>query len=848
MDEVSPSNEKMQEMNQALLLGSIRQHELTDEAEKLNAQLVEMNEALLRGGVRQHGFTEKVKKLNARLRATIQQRQETARELAETARTVAASARELAEKARLLDLSNDAIIVRNVEGLIQYWNHGAEELYGWSREEALGKVSHDLFQTEFLTPLAQITEELERTGRWTGELVHTKRDGQRLCVLVRKTLDRDSQGNPAAVLQNITDITDRKRAEEALSASEARFRAMADAIPQLAWTAHTDGFIHWYNRRWYEYTGTTAQEMEGWGWQKVHDAETLPKVLERWKGCVASGETFEMVFPLRGADGRFRSFLTRVLPLKDAGGRVTQWFGTNTDVEELTRVEEALRASEQQFASIFNQTTGGIAESDLSGRFVLVNDRFCQLMGRSREELLRLRIQNLTHPEDLVASLEKFGALVEGSIPSFVMEKRYLRPDGSVLWGQADVASIRDLEGRVRSVTAAVTDVTEHHDLEDALVARAEELARADRSKDEFLAMLAHELRNPLAPLRNASEILKTADASPEECAQAQRILARQIENMTRMIDDLLDVSRITEGKIELRRKTVALADILYAAVSLARPGIDARGSELAIMRPGEPVFLHADATRLEQVFGNLLTNACKYSGPGSHIVLSVERAAARGEDSPQVIVRIRDDGIGIAPDLLPHIFDLFVQATRSLDRTHGGLGIGLTLVHRLVKLHGGSVEARSEGLGCGSEFIVRLPILRAAPPPPAPPPPVARETPRRMLIVDDNEDSARSMAVLQRRRGHETRTAFTGPDAVTAAAEFAPEVVLLDIGLPGMDGYEVARQLRAMPALAGTFLVAMSGYGSDQDRARARAAGFDEYLVKPADLDLLRSWLGSRT
>jgi len=373
------------------------------------------------------------------------------------------------------------------------------------------------------------------------------------------------------------------------------------------------------------------------------------------------------------------------------------------------------------------------------------------------------------------------------------------------------------------------------------------QLAKADRSKDEFLAMLAHELRNPLAPLRNSAEILRTTGASADTREQAHRILARQIENMSRMIDDLLDVSRITEGKIELRKQVVALEAIFNAATSLARPGIEARGQELAITLPAEPVFLNADAARLDQVFGNLLVNACKYSNSGCRISLSAERAAADGTAPPEVIVRVRDNGIGIAPELLPRIFDLFVQATRALDRAYGGLGIGLTLVQKLVKMHGGSVEARSEGIGHGSEFIVRLPILpgpvAVPPPPPAPP---ARETPRRMLIVDDNEDSARSMSTLQRLRGHETRTAFTGPDAVAAAAEFAPEVVLLDIGLPGMDGYEVARRLRAMPALAGAFLVAMSGYGSDEDRTHAREAGFDEYLVNPVDLDLLRAWLRS--
>jgi signal transduction histidine kinase len=388
-------------------------------------------------------------------------------------------------------------------------------------------------------------------------------------------------------------------------------------------------------------------------------------------------------------------------------------------------------------------------------------------------------------------------------------------------------------------------EISERHALEAALAVRASDLVRADRSKDEFLAMLAHELRNPLAPLRNAAEILRTTGASADAREQAHRILARQIANMSRMLDDLLDVSRITEGKIELRKQVVALEAIFNAATSLARPGIEARGQDLTITLPAEPVFLNADAARLDQVFGNLLVNACKYSNSGCRISLSAERADAHGEAQPEVIVRVRDNGIGIAPELLPRIFDLFVQATRAPDRAHGGLGIGLTLVQRLVKMHGGSVEARSEGIGHGSEFIVRLPILpgpvATPPPPPAPP---ARETPRRMLIVDDNEDSARSMSTLQRLRGHETRTSFTGPDAVAAAAEFAPEVVLLDIGLPGMDGYEVARLLRGMPALAGAFLVAMSGYGSDKDLADARTAGFDEYLVKPVDLDLLRERL----
>jgi signal transduction histidine kinase/ActR/RegA family two-component response regulator len=486
-----------------------------------------------------------------------------------------------------------------------------------------------------------------------------------------------------------------------------------------------------------------------------------------------------------------------------------------------------------------------------------VNPAFCHLIDTPKDKLIGKPFREILPGKDKCVTL--LDRVFRSGKPESHTEQEHSKTH-PVFWSHTMWPVIAN--ERPVGVMIQVTETAQLHEktlaMNEALILGsvrqhelASDLARADRSKDEFLAMLAHELRNPLAPLRNASEILQTADASDDAREQAQHILERQIENMSRMIDDLLDVSRITEGKIELRKHVVALEAIIAAAASLVRPGISARGQELAITLPAEPVFLNADATRLDQVFGNLLANACKYSNSGSHISLSAERVAAHGKEPPEVIVRVRDDGMGIAPELLPRVFDLFVQATDALDRAHGGLGIGLTLVQRLVKMHGGSVEARSDGLGHGSEFIVRLPILpgaSAAPPPPPPPPAQpARETSRRMLIVDDNEDSARSMSTLQRLRGHETRTAFTGPDAVAAAAEFAPEVVLLDIGLPGMDGYEVARRLRAMPALAGALLVAMSGYGSDEDRARAGAAGFDEYLVKPVDLDLLRLWLRSR-
>ena len=382
-------------------------------------------------------------------------------------------------------------------------------------------------------------------------------------------------------------------------------------------------------------------------------------------------------------------------------------------------------------------------------------------------------------------------------------------------------------------------------DANEQLAQRNVELARADKSKDEFLAMLAHELRNPLAPLRNATEILQNPEVSSQQREHALQLISRQIENMNHMINDLLDVSRITEGKIELRCKTVELKPILLAVTDMAEAACRNAHQQLIISLPEEPIFINGDTTRLEQIFGNLIGNACKYSGEGSRISLTAEVEAPGTE----VVVRVSDNGVGISPELLPHVFDLFVQASRTLDRAHGGLGIGLTIVHRLVKLHDGSIEARSQGLGQGSEFIVRLPLLKDSPKETVSPAlSVDGGRALKMLIVDDNKDSAETMAMLQELDGHETRVALTGPDAVSVAAEFKPEVVLLDIGLPGMDGFEVARKLRTMPALQDTFLIALTGYGTHEDRSRAEEAGFNEHLVKPANLEHLRTLLMNRS
>jgi signal transduction histidine kinase/CheY-like chemotaxis protein len=374
-----------------------------------------------------------------------------------------------------------------------------------------------------------------------------------------------------------------------------------------------------------------------------------------------------------------------------------------------------------------------------------------------------------------------------------------------------------------------------------------EELRTADRRKDEFLAMLAHELRNPLAPIRNALEIVRLRGRERRrDLRQSWDMIERQVEHLSRLVDDLLDVSRITSGTIRLEKQRVELSEVVRRAVETSRPLIEGRRHRLEVTLPPRPLFMHGDLTRLAQVFLNLLNNAAKYTAEGGRISLTVETRGGSQEAPAEAVLRVRDTGMGIPPEVLPRVFDLFTQADRSLDRAPGGLGVGLTLVRRLVEMHGGSVQAFSEGSGKGSEFVVRFPLSWSAAPAPARQRNGSLQTVqrRRILVVDDNRDSAQSLAILLRLLGNEVATAHDGPTALQAAEQFRPEVALLDIGLPGMDGYELARRLRALPQLRQLRLAALTGYGSAEDRRRSQEAGFDEHLVKPVEMETLHALL----
>jgi PAS domain S-box-containing protein len=492
------------------------------------------------------------------------------------------------------------------------------------------------------------------------------------------------------------------------------------------------------------------------------------------------------------------------------------------------RAEEALRESERRFRALADSVPDIVWTSGPDGQCDYVNQRWSDLTGLSVEQALGLRWTSALHADDLQRSTDRWMRSMDSGEP-FQCEYRFRAKDGGYRWCLARALPLRDEQERIVKWFGNCLDIDERRQLEDAL-------READSRKDRFLAVLAHELRNPLATIANAGHTLARSEPSQSQLHQMAALIDRQVRHLTQLIDDLSDVARIGQGKMLMRKEHVDVATVVNRAVEITRPDIESRHHHLAIELPEEPLWIEADPTRMAQVLGNLLANASKYTDEGGRIDLRVSR-----EDS-EVAVRVRDTGIGIPPEALDRVFDDFFQVEQSEKRSQGGLGIGLSLVRRLVELHEGHVQAFSDGPGRGAEFVVRLPALALDTVRPEHPPEATERPPasrRRVLVVDDHRLMADSLARVLATRGCEVRVAYSGPEALPIAAAFRPDLVFLDIGLPGMDGYELARHLRDDTALTDAVLVALSGYepGTEQ---RAPEAGFDHYAVKPLNAQTL--------
>jgi PAS domain S-box-containing protein len=500
--------------------------------------------------------------------------------------------------------------------------------------------------------------------------------------------------------------------------------------------------------------------------------------------------------------------------------------------QKLADENARLLESERRFRTLASLAPVGIIQTDVEGNCQFVNERWCEMAGLAPAQADGQGWFQALHPDDRERFRQEWRHEHRDQA-GFGNEYRYQTPDGNITWVRGSAVAVRDDDGDITGYIGVNMDVTEQK--------RArEELQEEARRKDEFLAMLAHELRNPLAPVRNALQIMKMPGVDQAAFLQAREIMERQIQHLVRLVDDLLDVSRIMRNRIELRKEKLEIGKVFTRAVEMAQSTIDAQGHQLSVSLPPTPIFLEGDPVRLAQVFNNLLMNAAKYTEKAGRIWLSGEQV------NGDVLVRVRDTGIGIDPELLPKIFDLFVQSERSLARSQGGLGIGLSLVKRLVEMHGGSIRVGSTGPGQGSEFVICLPALTG-------PPPqrrnddahvdkgstgTTRHPPRRrrVLVVDDNVDAAESTAVLLRHLGHEVAVVHDGPQTLEAATTFQPEVVLLDIGLPGMSGYDVARMMRKEARQKRPLLAAVTGYGGEEGKRRSHEAGFDFLKMKPVD------------
>jgi PAS domain S-box-containing protein len=839
------------------------------------------------------GFAKVTRDLTERRQAEEQARkllqEETARQAAEAASEKAEQARQEERRQReqlhvTLRSIGDGVIVTDREGRVSFMNPVATDLTGWRPQEAAGQPLDRVFhivneesRQVVESPVAKVLRE----GVIVGLANHTvllTRDRREIPIDDSGAPIRGEDGSIAGVVLVFRDVTEARKAVEARMHLAAIVESSDDAII----SKDLNGNIISWNRGAERLYGYTAQEMVGQPLCVLippdHPNE-LPDLLERIK----RGERIEHFETVRRCkDGHRVDVSLTISPVRNAEGKVVGASKIARDITAQKRHEATLA-----FLAEAGKLLGEVRDipGTLQKVAALAVPHFadwCVLDLLEADGTLRRATIAHADPDRVARAQElsrRYPPRPTGPYgPAHVVctgqpEMMTLVPDSVLKSGAQDAEHLRQLRelglrsylsvplaarGRIVGVLSFMTaesgrrfgldDLQIAHELAHRAAVAIDnarlysELQEADRQKNEWIAMLAHELRNPLAPIRNALHILKMPGADAAAVERARQMTERQVEYMVRLVDDLLDVSRIIRGRIELRKEPVELARVLGRGVETAQPMIDAQGQELVLKVPPEPIWLDADATRLAQVISNLVHNAAKFSARSGRIWLSAERQGT------EAVVRVRDEGAGIPATLLPHIFDLFIQGDVSRDRCRGGLGIGLTVVRRLVELHGGTVTAHSAGPGQGSEFVVRLPGILEAPRPGAAAHPDGGlpAVVRRLLVVDDNVDAADSLAMLLRLEGHEVRVAHNGPAALEVVQGYHPDLILLDLGMPGMDGYEVARRLRQQPGLERVRLAALTGWAQLDDRRRTTEAGFDYHLTKPVEPEALQRLLAS--
>lgn len=732
----------------------------------------------------------------------------------------------------------DAVLTTDVESRVTFLNPVAESLTGWSMEDAAGQPMAAVFRIvneETRNQVENPATKALREGVIVGLANHTlliAKDGTERPIDDSAAPIRNGNGEIAGVVLVFRDVTERRRQEhevrEALAYADDIIRTLREPFLILDESSNVVSA----NRSFYEMFGvdpeaTIGLALSGLG-NRQWDIPAVQTMLQEVQSSLESIESFEVEHDFPGIGSRIMHLNARRIRKPGNGSKLVLL--AIEDITDKRRAHEELELSEVRYRRLFEAAKDGIILLDANTlKITGANPFIAELLGYNREELLGKELWEIGFfvdkhfREEADRALQTVGYVRHDHLP---LETK----NGD----KVDVEFVSNVyrEDHQPVVQCNIRDISARVRMERKLEEQKEALSDLHRRKDEFLAMLSHELRNPLAPISNAVQLLRLSTTEDPGQRHARSIIERQVGQLTRIIDDLLEVSRITTGRIRLNLERISLNTVIERAAETVHSSIEAGRHKFELSLPATQVPVHADASRLEQVVVNLLTNASKYTDPGGTIVLSMK------QEGDEAVLRVRDSGVGIAPELIPRIFDLFTQADRTLDRAAGGLGIGLSLVHRIVEMHHGRVEAFS-ALGHGSEFVVRLPVLMtAAPSPSRSAEPVKASGCCSVLVVDDNADSAESLAMLLRLSQHDVRTAHDGPAALQAAKDFQPDVVLLDIGLPDMNGYEVAKKIRQVAALKATVLVAITGYGREDDRKLAEDAGFDHHLIKPADIE----------
>ncbi len=733
----------------------------------------------------------------------------------------------------IIDNSPSVIFVKDAQGRYLLANKACEGYSGEPPERMVGKTDADFLPREYAERFRADDLRVLQTGdviRYEEEaILH----GQVVTAFTVKFPLRDAGGRPYAVCGIATDITELKRASRAVQESEGRLRALSDNLPLGAVyqvLGDRDGrrqftYISAGVERLFGVTPAEALADAGSLYGLVHE-EDRPRVAAAEEVALRDNAPFDCEFRSRTRSGGIVWVHARSAPRPFPTGQVV-WEGIIVDVTARKAAERESEVYRGRLDLVVNSVEVGLWYCDLPFDRLIWNAKAKEHFGLPPDaDVTIATFYERLHPDDRERTRQAIGRSISDRT-GYDIEYRTVGLDGRERWVRAIGRAFYAPSGEPVRFDGITVDVTER-------VRQEQALKDADRRKDEFLATLAHELRNPLAPIRNGLQVMKLAAGNAEAVEQARAMMERQLGQMVHLIDDLLDVSRITRGKLRLRRERVDLATAVQSAVEGSRPLIEASAHRLTVALPPEPVWLDADPTRLAQVFSNLLTNAAKYTERAGHIWLTAVRQAG------EVVVSVRDTGIGIAAEHLPRLFEMFSQVAPALERSQGGLGIGLSLVKGLVEMHGGRIEARSGGPGKGSEFVVRLPVAGDVPAPQSPAPgggegAMARPR-RRILVADDNRDAADSLAMVLRLGGHEVHAVHDGQEAVDAAAWFRPDLALLDIGMPKLNGLEACRHIREQPWSKNVILVAITGWGQEEDKRRATEAGFDHHLTKPVD------------